>query len=300
MRKIIRKFLLALVIFANLILLVSCNKTYTLTLHFYDDESYVFEVKKENGYELPVLNDRKEFYFKGWYDNPDFNGSPITKLNIKSNKELYAKWEYIENYKIIYCNTINGTYEETEPYEYNYGFSNFYFLEKPFSYKSREIIGYSFTKNGQLDVENVIFKEDVYKNADSDGILRLYTVWGGPYEIDYDLGYDLFFDKYHLRNEYFTDFYNFILSTKDGEKTLKENEIDSLDKFIRLGSGEDIKTGIVDVKNLNTFANIVGKYYLNIEIGILNSQKLIFDKGPQKARCYIMPSSFKEKYSFWM
>lgn len=267
MKKIIKKILLSLLIFINLTFLVACNKTYTITLHLYDEESYVLEVKKENGYELPVLDDRNEFYFKGWYDNPDFNGSPITKLNIKSNKELYAKWEYIANYKIIYCNTINGTYEETEPYEYNYGVSNFHFLEKPFTYRSREIIGYSFTKNGQLDVENVIFDEDVYENADSDGILRLYAVWGGPYEIDYDLGYGLYFNKYHLRYEYFTDFYNFILTTEDGEKTLRENGIDTLDKFIRLGSGEDIKSGIVDVSNLNTFGNIVSKYYLNIEIG---------------------------------
>ena len=38
---------------------------------------------------------RKNYTFLGWYDNPDFNGEPITRLDVVNPEDitLYAKWE---------------------------------------------------------------------------------------------------------------------------------------------------------------------------------------------------------------
>src|SRR5690606_36733786 len=47
--------------------------------------------------------------FLGWYDNPDFNGNPITELglNTTGNVVLYAKWEEVPTeYNITY--NLNG------------------------------------------------------------------------------------------------------------------------------------------------------------------------------------------------
>ena len=46
---------------------------------------------------------RSGYTFKGWYDNPSFNGSPITQIPAGSagHKTFYAKWEAI-NYSITY------------------------------------------------------------------------------------------------------------------------------------------------------------------------------------------------------
>ena len=44
---------------------------------------------------LPVLSLESGLKFLGWYDNPEFNGNPITKLGASDtgNKVFYAKWE---------------------------------------------------------------------------------------------------------------------------------------------------------------------------------------------------------------
>ena len=50
------------------------------------------------GKETPILSPIKEGYiFRGWYDNPDFLGEPIWKIedNWYGNIKLYAKWEEI-------------------------------------------------------------------------------------------------------------------------------------------------------------------------------------------------------------
>ena len=44
---------------------------------------------------LPVLTSKIGLDFLGWYDNPDFNGNPITEISSTDtgDKIFYAKWE---------------------------------------------------------------------------------------------------------------------------------------------------------------------------------------------------------------
>ena len=46
------------------------------------------------GVEL-VTPTRKNFTFLGWYDNPEFEGEPLTRINVTNPEDitLYAKWE---------------------------------------------------------------------------------------------------------------------------------------------------------------------------------------------------------------
>ena len=62
---------------------------------------------------------RSGYTFKGWYDNPSFNGSPITQIPAGSagNKTFYAKWEAI-NYSITYY-LGGGSSNPDNPATYN-------------------------------------------------------------------------------------------------------------------------------------------------------------------------------------
>lgn len=60
---------------------------------------------------LPMIlgiPEKEQHLFLGWYDNPDFNGNPITELglNTTGNVVLYAKWEAPTEYNITY--NLNG------------------------------------------------------------------------------------------------------------------------------------------------------------------------------------------------
>lgn len=273
MKNIFKRSSLFLLIFMNLFVLVACNKTYTITLKLYDDESYVVESKKVNDYNLPELSNRRQYFFKGWYDNENFEGEPITSLDVKKDMTLYAKWEYISKYQIIYCNNINGSYEESESYEYLYGYSELYFLERPFTYKSREIKGYSFINGGEIQVTDTIGDEEVLHYADQNGIVKLYTVWGGPYEIEYEIGSEIYNNKKDLRKDFLTDFYNFIASTEDGKKFLVEFQLTSdvigitLDQFVKWGSGIHPAYEYEAYYFISLFGNSFRSYYLVDTVG---------------------------------
>ena len=78
------------------------NKVSSPTTYTYDSE-IVLNKPIKNGYE-----------FEGWYDNPDFEGTKISKISKNSfgNKKLYAKWETTK-YAISY--DVNGGNELTSP-----------------------------------------------------------------------------------------------------------------------------------------------------------------------------------------
>ena len=61
---------------------------------------------------------KANYTFKGWYDNAEFTGSPVTRIVKGStrNKELWAKWEVI-TYDITY-HLNGGTNDSYNPAEY--------------------------------------------------------------------------------------------------------------------------------------------------------------------------------------
>ena len=125
--------------------------TYTVTLNAGDGTinsgnvtSYTYGV----GATLPTDVTRTGYTFKGWYDNENLTGSPVTAIgNTETgNKEYWAKWE-INQYTITY-DLAGGTAE---------GNPNTYTIETgAFTLKNPTKSGYTFTgwSGTGLDGEN--------------------------------------------------------------------------------------------------------------------------------------------------
>ena len=73
------------------------------------------------GATLPTDVTRTGYTFKGWYDNENLTGSPVTAIsNIETgNKEYWAKWE--ANAYTVTLNTNGGTINSGNVTEYTYG-----------------------------------------------------------------------------------------------------------------------------------------------------------------------------------
>ena len=125
--------------------------TYTVTLNAGDGTinsgnvtSYTYGV----GATLPTDVTRTGYTFKGWYDNENLTGSPVTAIGSTEtgNKEYWAKWE-INQYTIIY-DLAGGTVEgNPDTYTIKAG---------AFTLKNPTKSGYTFTgwSGTGLDGEN--------------------------------------------------------------------------------------------------------------------------------------------------
>lgn len=79
----------------------------------------VYSQATSGNIKIPTTWERKGYIFKGWYDNPEFAGDPVTSApcpqdgkNAVVELSLYAKWEAIP-YKLEY--DLDGGSFETEP-----------------------------------------------------------------------------------------------------------------------------------------------------------------------------------------
>lgn len=263
MKKVFNKILTFTLILMGLFLLTSCKKETTITLHTFGDEYFVVEEKIGGEYNLPEISNRKGFIFIGWYDNFECAGEPVTKVKVSENTHIYAKWQKIDSYKIVYVSLASGQEEVSQEFPCFVGYGNTYLQEKPFTYRSRKIAGYSFNPNGEINVTDEISDNQVYHYADTMGVVRLYAVWEGPYEIEYRSTNGVFLDKFAMRTAYFTDFYSFIVAQEGGREHLENYDIFSAADFVRLasdwrGAGGNELTGI---------GNVAGQYYLSIQVG---------------------------------
>ena len=125
--------------------------TYTVTLHANGgtiNSGNVTEYTYGVGAALPTDVTRTGYTFKGWYDNENLTGSPVTAIGDTEtgNKEYWAKWE-INQYTITY-DLAGGTAE---------GNPNTYTVEMDtFTLKNPTRPGYTFTgwSGTGLDGEN--------------------------------------------------------------------------------------------------------------------------------------------------
>ena len=247
----------------GIFLLTACSKETTITLHTFGDEFFVYDQEVNAEYTLPKIENRKGFIFVGWYDNFECAGSPVTTVKITENMHVYAKWQKIEQYKLVYVNLVSGEEEVSQEYTYLAGYDYQYLIEKPFTYRSRKIAGFSFNPNGDINVVDSITDEQVYHYADTMGIVRLYAIWEGPYEIEYRSTNGIYLDKFAMRSAYFTDFYSFIVAQEGGREYLESKGINNAADFVNLasdwrGAGGNELTGI---------GNVAGSYYLSIQVG---------------------------------
>lgn len=82
--------------------------------------------------------DRENFIFLGWYDNPAFNGDPVTSIpeGSKGTKYYYAQWLEIYVYTLTY--EVNGGTNHTE------NISNYTVLDLPITLHEPTRDGYRF------------------------------------------------------------------------------------------------------------------------------------------------------------
>lgn len=263
MKNIFKKITTLTLILMGIFLLTSCAKETTITLHTFGDEFFVYNEEVNSEYTLPEISNRKGFIFVGWYDNFECSGEAVTSVKVTENMHIYAKWQKIDTYRIVYVNLVTGEEQVTDEYPYIDGFDYQFLQEKPFTYRSRKIAGYSFNPNGDINVTDSITDEQVYHYADTMGIVRLYAIWEGPYEIEYRSSNGIFLDKFAMRTAYFTDFYSFIVAQEGGKEHLEKHNIHSASDFVNLasdwhGNGNNELTGI---------GNVAGSYYLSIQVG---------------------------------
>ncbi len=72
-------------------------KKYTLTFEV-NEGSEIDAEDIEEGTEVDLsgyVTTKAGFEFKGWFDNSDFEGEPVTSLTMDEDKTVYAKWEKI-------------------------------------------------------------------------------------------------------------------------------------------------------------------------------------------------------------
>ena len=98
--------------------------TYTVTLHTNGgtiNNGNVTEYTYGVGATLPTDVTRTGYTFKGWYDNENLTGSPVTAISNTEtgNKEYWAKWE--ANAYTVTLNTNGGTINSGNVTEYTYG-----------------------------------------------------------------------------------------------------------------------------------------------------------------------------------
>lgn len=111
---------------------------------------------------------KKDYYFDGWYANPDFSGKPVTEIPARSygDKVFYAKWKpAIVRYKVNYYK-----------YYYYYSSSSGYS-----SYSSKDKVGYAYFEGMRDDFYDISILPETYydkndEERDFDYCFRGYTV----------------------------------------------------------------------------------------------------------------------------
>ena len=128
---------------------------------------------------LPTNLYKQHYTFVGWYDNAEFNGTPITVAT--SNMTLYAKW--IGNpYEVVFdSNTGTGSMENQE-FVYN---TSENLNENGFVKEGYTFIGWSTTPSGLVQYANG--QEVINLSNVKNGQVLLYAQWkANKYTIEYN------------------------------------------------------------------------------------------------------------------
>lgn len=130
---------------------------------------------------------KKDYYFDGWYTNPDFSGKPVTEIPARSygNKVFYAKWSpEIVRYKVNYY----------KYYYYSYSDGSYS------SYSSEDEVGYAYFDGRRDDFYDVSIMPKTYydrndEKRDFDYCFRGYTAKEiKPVKITSDTQVDVYYD----------------------------------------------------------------------------------------------------------
>lgn len=229
---------------------------------------YNFSYKK---YTCTFLDYYKEIYNVQTLQYNSKIISPSSPMPIKENGEtmVFEKWDpvFIEGTKIT-CDVVFTAIYTIKPIEYTYiiypnnGSNVIETIEYEDSELSQPLIdknGYhiagcykdpSFTPSSIVDYPLIITEDTT-----------VYIKWIKDNTIEYILGDYIYETKKDLFNAFFTDFYYFILS-EEGNKSLKNNGVKSLDDFLKIAADFNAGRG-----NMRAIGDIAGSYYLIKKLG---------------------------------
>lgn len=199
------------------------------------------------GLEILPTPTKDDYNFVGWM----LDGNIVNSINRNINKDiiLIAVWEIkydvdAANNVINLINTLpyNTTYNDKIKIEYIYN-----------SYNKLN----SDTKTLVTNIDLLSEKLEVLKSIENNNS-----------EITYVLGNNIYLSKHELFENFFSDFYTFIINNY-GDTHLKENNISSISDFVSLACDFDG----AGVSNLYGIGNLAGRYMLTKDInGILENQ----------------------------
>ena len=116
MKKYYKNFIVIILI-TIIFFLTSCsNKTCIVVFDYgYNNIINTQEVKKGECANIPQVPSRDRYNFMGWYLDSEYKNIYDTSKEIKENTTVYAKWEAIKVFRIVF-NANGGTLEEDVNY----------------------------------------------------------------------------------------------------------------------------------------------------------------------------------------
>ncbi|MCM1259778.1 MAG: InlB B-repeat-containing protein [Prevotella sp.] len=229
------------------------EKTYIVTLRpeggMVSESTIEFTKEDELTLEVPQ---KENSIFLGWYDNYDFEGMPIEKIERgrESSIILYAKW--MEICQITY-HFNEGILSVDYPTYYIPGEET---LLPTLSKQGYQFLGWSEYADGS---GNIFSKVPVSYEED----LELYAVFEKVfYRIEYVIGENIFTSKQQLFISFFSDFYDYIVNYRHASGQLERNNVRSLEDFLSIAgawSGGGAGMGAI--------GNLAGSFYLGIDVG---------------------------------
>jgi len=141
-----------------------------------NDAAFVSSYDVETSFTLPAESDfalRPGYKFKGWFDNAEFTGTPVTSVSAGTvgNKKFYAQWEK-ESYTITY-ETYGAVIKNSEAFKTSYTVSDNVALPVLADFEERE----AYTFLGWYDNASFAGEALTSISAGSTGNKTLHAKW---------------------------------------------------------------------------------------------------------------------------
>lgn len=210
-----------------------------------------YEYDWEKGIDLPNDMIIYGYKFLGWYDNPEYIGTPITKVEIGIYHDVivYAKLEKLVKITLV-CNT-----EEDE--------KSYVFVSINEEQELPKITCDGYTFVGWYNNADYTGEAITSIRTSNFNDITLYAKWEKiNYTISYIYGKDLYANKQELFTAYFTEFYYYIVDYRNESSSLVRNNIYTVKDFLSIAS--DLNAGRGEMRHIG---DIAGTFYLKKDTG---------------------------------
>lgn len=233
----------------NITLVAKWEKAYQIKFLNTDLEPIIFTESEE--VVLPNL-EIEGYFFGGWFENYQYNGEPIKKIEKGTKTNLI----FVPLLEKIY--KINYNFDDAQmPEKYN----EFYFFEKEDQLPTPTKLGYSFIGWSERpnNTSNLLFNIPISYEED----ITLYANWKKTiYNVTYNFGDNIYVNHKQLYIAFFSDFYYYIKDYKKAESSLIATGANSLDDFLNICS-----TWTGGSAGMSEIGNKYSRFYLRLDTG---------------------------------